>query len=84
MQRKMDQVVKLQTFINNHHLLHASYMLAILDKLSLMSLNLTSPHGTHKKIMFREIKRLSPGHMACFHELESTKSAQCENLCHLP
>lgn len=55
-------------------------MLAILDKLSLMSLNLTSPHGTHKKIMFSEIKRLSPGRVACFHELESTKSAQCENL----
>lgn len=76
MQRKMDHDVKLQTFVNSHHLLDASCMLAILAKLSLMSLNLTLPHRLHKKIMFREIKRLSPGHVACFHELESTKSAQ--------
>ena len=64
--------------------MYASCMLAILDKLFPMSPNLTLPHGTHKKIMFREIKGLAWGHIAGLHWLECTNEfVRCVSWCPL-
>lgn len=71
----MEHVVKPQTFINRCHLFCASCVLAIVDKLPLMNPNLTSPHGTRKKIMFREARRLALSQVVCLHKLESARAA---------
>lgn len=65
-------------------IMYVSCIWAILDKLSLMSLTLTSSHWIHKKIMFREVQRLAAGHGACLPELPYTRSYQCWSLYCLP